>query len=66
MSYHHDITRTIERTYKEVKEVMVHMRALKNRKKNVQSAIDSMTACEEHKKLSYSLGSEPREIHTNL
>ena len=46
MNYHHDITSTIESTYKEVKEVMVHMKSLKNRKKNVQIAIDSMTACE--------------------
>ncbi len=45
MNYHRDITDTIESTYNEVRDVMVHMKELKNRKKNVQVVIDSLTAC---------------------
>jgi hypothetical protein len=66
MDYHRDITGTIEETYREVRDVMVTMKELKNRKKNVQLAIDSMTACEELKRLSYGLGTEPKEVHGNL
>lgn len=45
MKYHRDITDTIENTYNEVRDVMVHMKELKNRKKNVQIVMDAMTAC---------------------
>ena len=44
MEYHRDITGTIENTYHEVKDVMIQMKELKNRKKNVQVIMDSMTA----------------------
>ena len=44
MEYHRDITGTIENTYREVKDVMIQMKELKNRKKNVQVIMDSMTA----------------------
>ena len=45
IDYHSDITSTIQNTYQEVSDVMVRMKELKNRKKNVRLAIDSMTAC---------------------
>lgn len=66
MNYHRDITDTIESTYNEVRDVMVHMKELKNRKKNVQVVIDSLTACVQIKRLSYGMGSEPKQICSNL
>lgn len=66
MNYHRDITDTIESTYNEVRDVMVHMKELKNRKKNVQVVIDSLTACVQIKRLSYGMGSEPKQISSNL
>lgn len=44
MNYHNDIAKAIEDTYHEVRDVMIHMKELKNKKKNVQILIDSMTA----------------------
>lgn len=45
---------------------MVHMRELKNRKANVQRIIDTATAIVEIKRISYGLGSDPREIYSSL
>jgi hypothetical protein len=44
MEYHQDITGTIEQTYRDVRDIMIHMKELKNRKKNVQTMIDCMTS----------------------
>jgi hypothetical protein len=44
MTYHGDITGTISKTFRQVSDIMVHMKELKNRKKNVQKIIDCTTA----------------------
>lgn len=44
MTYHADITGTIGKTFRQVSDIMVHMKELKNRKKNVQKIIDCSTA----------------------
>ena len=56
INYHNDITNTIQNTYKTVYDIMLYMKELKNRKKNVQLTIDCMTSIQEIKKISYGLG----------
>lgn len=64
--YHQDITGTIGKTFRQVSDIMEHMKELKNRKKNVQKIIDTATAIVEIKRISYGLGSDPKEIYNNL
>jgi hypothetical protein len=64
--YHKDITGTISKTFRQVSDIMEHMKELKNRKMNVQKIIDTTTAIVEIKKISYGLGSDPKEIYNNL
>lgn len=66
MNYHKDITGTIGKTFRQVSDIMVHMKELKNRKMNVQKIIDTATAIIEIKKISFGLGNDPREIYSNL
>lgn len=66
MAYHKDITGTIGKTFRQVSDIMEHMKELKYRKMNVQKIIDTATAIVEIKKISYGLGSDPREIYNNL
>jgi hypothetical protein len=66
MHYHQDITGTIGRTFRQVSDIMVHMRELKNRKVNVQKIVDCATAVVEIKKISYGLGNDPKEIYNSL
>ena len=66
MTYHADITGTIGKTFRQVSDIMVHMKELKNRKKNLQKIIDCSTAIFEIKKISYGLGNDPKEIYSNL
>jgi hypothetical protein len=66
MHYHKDITGTIGKTFRQVSDIMEHMKELKYRKMNVQKIIDTATAIVEIKKISYGLGSDPKEIYSNL
>lgn len=66
MHYHKDITGTISSTFRQVSDIMIHMKELKYRKANVQKIIDCSTAIVQIKKISYGLGTDPKEIYNNL
>lgn len=57
MSHHDDIMAGLEATYSAVSPVLNELSGLQSHKQNVNLLLDSMTAIQEVKRLSYGLGS---------